>query len=123
MLPPRQRATSTQQTTSGEGEGDRRKNRLKRGSRGGRPLAFDADRYRQRNTVERAVSTLKQFRTVAIRYDKRAFMYLATVDVATIKIWLRDLTRDPQGTAVSPASLGDTRVVAGQGVRPLQVRL
>jgi transposase len=69
---------------------DQSKNRLKRGSRGGRPPAFDADRYRQRNTVERAVSKLKQFRAVATRYDKRAFMYLATVDVAIIKIWLRD---------------------------------
>lgn len=72
---------------------DQSKNRLKRGSRGGRPPAFDADRYRQRNTVERAVSKLKQFRAVATRYDKRAFMYLATVDVAIIKIWLRDLTQ------------------------------
>jgi transposase len=78
---------------------DQRKNRLKRGRRGGRPPAFDADRYRQRNTVERAVSKLKQFRAVATRYDKRAFMYLATIDVATIKIWLRDLTKDPRDTA------------------------
>jgi len=36
---------------------------------------------------------------VATRYDKREFMYQATVDVATMKIWLRDLTRDPQDTA------------------------
>lgn len=78
---------------------DQQKNRLERGSRGGRPPRFDADRYRQRNTVERAVSKLKQFRAVATRYDKRAYMYLATVDVATIKIWLRDLTKDPLHTA------------------------
>ena len=37
---------------------------------------------------------LKQFRAVATRYDKRQYMYYATVDIATIKIWLRDLTRD-----------------------------
>ncbi|GAA4263461.1 hypothetical protein GCM10022255_108220 [Dactylosporangium darangshiense] len=45
--------------------------------------------------VERAVGKLKQFRAVATRYDKRAFMYRATVDVATIKIWLRDITQHP----------------------------
>lgn len=78
---------------------DQRKNRLNRGSHGGRPPAFDIDRYRQRNTVERAISKLKQFRAVATRYDKRAYMYLATVDIATIKIWLRDLTKDPLHTA------------------------
>jgi hypothetical protein len=50
--------------------------------------------------VERAVNKLKQFRAVATRFDKREYMYLATVDVATIKIWLRDLARtDPQDTA------------------------
>jgi hypothetical protein len=36
---------------------------------------------------------------VATRYDKRAFMYLTTVDMATLKIWLRDLTiKDPKDT-------------------------
>lgn len=33
---------------------------------------------------------LKQFRAVATRYDKRDFMYQATVDVASIRIGLRD---------------------------------
>ena len=33
---------------------------------------------------------LKQFRAVATRYDKREFMYQGTVDVASIRIWLRD---------------------------------
>jgi transposase len=75
---------------------DQHANRRKRGSAGGRPPVFDATRYRQRNTVERAFSKLKQFRAVATRYDKRQFMYYATVDVATIKIWLRDLTREPK---------------------------
>jgi hypothetical protein len=28
---------------------------------------------------------------VATRYDQRALMHLAAIDVATIKIWLRDL--------------------------------
>lgn len=31
-----------------------------------------------------------QFRAVATRYDKRDYMYQATVDVASIRIWLQD---------------------------------
>jgi transposase len=49
---------------------DQQANRRKRGTAGGRPPAFDAERYKERNTVERAVGTLKQFRAVATRYDK-----------------------------------------------------
>jgi transposase len=49
---------------------DQVKNRLKCGSRGGRPSAFDAAAYKQRNTVERAFCHLRQYRAVATRYDK-----------------------------------------------------
>jgi transposase len=69
---------------------DQKKHRRNRGSTGGRPPAFDAGRYKERNTVERCFGTLKQFRAVATRYDKREFMYQGTVDVASIRIWLRD---------------------------------
>jgi transposase len=65
-----------------------------RGSRGGRPPAFDPAAYKQRNTVERAFCRLRQHRAVATRYDKRDFVYRGTVDVAAIRIWLRDLTND-----------------------------
>ncbi|MFE9970351.1 transposase [Streptomyces hirsutus] len=34
--------------------------RLRRGSRGGRPPAFDRDAYKQRNPVERCINRLKQ---------------------------------------------------------------
>jgi transposase len=40
--------------------------------------------------LERCFSKLKQFRAVATRYPKRDFMYQATVDIASIRIWLRD---------------------------------
>ena len=43
--------------------------RRRKGSRGGRPPGFDAERYKKRNTVERAINKLKQFRAVATRYD------------------------------------------------------
>ena len=69
---------------------DQKKHRRARGRAGGRPPAFDAARYKERNTVERAFNKLKQFRAVATRYDKRGFMYQGTVDVASIRIWLRD---------------------------------
>ena len=69
---------------------DQKKNRRARGRSGSRPPAFDPGHYKERNTVERCFAKLKQFRAVATRYDKRDFMYQATVDVASIRIWLRD---------------------------------
>ncbi|WP_443078954.1 IS5 family transposase [Streptomyces sp. NBC_01497] len=63
--------------------------RLRKGSRGGRPPAFDAERYKKRNTVERAINKLKQSRAVATRYDKRGYVYLGTATAATLVIWLR----------------------------------
>ena len=68
---------------------DQKKHRRSRGSAGGRPPAFDAGRYKERNTVERCFAKLTQFRAVATRYDKREFMYQGTVDLASIRIWLR----------------------------------
>jgi transposase len=69
---------------------DQKAHRTRRGSRGGRPPAFDASRYKQRNTVERCLSKLKGHRAVATRYDKRDYVYRGTIDVASIRIWLRD---------------------------------
>jgi transposase len=68
---------------------DRRAHRLRRGSDGGRPPGFDAERYRLRNVVERAVNKLEGFRAVATRYDKRGYVFGGTVTVASIMIWLR----------------------------------
>lgn len=41
--------------------------RLCKGSRGGRPPGFDEERYKKRNTVERAINRLKHARAVATR--------------------------------------------------------
>jgi len=51
--------------------------------------AFSAWLYRKRNAVERFFSKLKHFRAVATRYDKRDDNYLASVQLASIRIWLR----------------------------------
>ncbi len=68
---------------------DQRRHRRNRGSRGGRPTGFDRERYKKRNTVERAVNRLKDFRAVSTRYEKRAYIYLGTVTLAALIIWLR----------------------------------
>jgi transposase len=77
---------------------DQKAGRLRRGRKGGRPSAFDPAAYKQRNTVERAFSKLRQHRAVATRYDKRDFVWRGTVDVASIRIWLRDPPHDLRDT-------------------------
>lgn len=63
--------------------------RAAKGSHGGRPPTFDAERYKQRNVVERCFNRLKQFRDLATRYAKRAAYYHAELTIAAIILWLR----------------------------------
>lgn len=67
---------------------DARQNRLRKGRRGGAPPRFDAQAYKGRNVVERAINRLKDFRAVATRYEKRGHNYLAAVTIATMILWL-----------------------------------
>jgi transposase len=52
-------------------------------------LCFSPYRYRARNLVERLFNKIKHCRRVATRYDKLADNYLAFVQLASIRLWLR----------------------------------
>ncbi len=62
-------------------------NRRRLGRKGGRQPAFDREVYKQRNTVERCINKLKQWRGLATRYDKTATAYQAALHLAAIHIW------------------------------------
>ena len=81
---------------AGERQEYQNKHRRSRGRADGRAPAVDARRYRERNTVERCFSKLEQFRAVATRYDKRDYMYQAS-----IRNWLRHPVPDLRDTALS----------------------
>jgi len=51
--------------------------------------AFSPFLYRYRNLVERFFNKLKHFRAVATRYDKSSDNYLASVKLASARIWMR----------------------------------
>jgi len=52
-------------------------------------LCFSPYLYRARNLVERFFNKIKQCRRVATRYDKLAANYLAFIQLASIRLWLR----------------------------------
>jgi transposase len=69
--------------------------RKHRGSRGGRPPAFDATDYKGRNVVERNFNDVKQWRGLATRYDKLAIVYRAAAVLRAITLWLPHLSDTP----------------------------
>jgi len=52
-------------------------------------LCFSPYLYRARNLVERFFNKIKHCRRVATRYDKLAANYLAFIQLASIRLWLR----------------------------------
>lgn len=68
---------------------DQIRRRPRRGRQGGRPPGFDAEAYKQRNTVGRCINRLKQCRGLATRCDKLALAYQAAHHLAAILIGAR----------------------------------
>ncbi len=69
--------------------------RKRRGSRGGRPVAFDEIDYKGRNVVERHFAHLKQWRGLATRYDKHVVVYRAAVVLHAVIAWAQRLSDTP----------------------------
>lgn len=63
---------------------DQIRNRLRRGSHGGRPPAFDGRVCKRRKVVERYFNRLKQWRGLAARYDRAAESHQAAVTPASL---------------------------------------
>jgi transposase len=55
--------------------------------------AFSAFLYRERNRVERFFNAIKHCRAVATRYEKHAANYLALVQLAAIRLWIKSMPR------------------------------
>ena len=53
------------------------------------PRAYDRERYKDRNLVERFWNKVKHYRRVATRYEKTARNFLAFIHVASIMVLLR----------------------------------
>jgi transposase len=70
---------------------DQAANRRKRGSRGGRPISHDPDLYKQRNTAERCINRIKEWRGLAFRFDKTPDSYLAGLHLRGAILWIRSL--------------------------------
>lgn len=66
-------------------------------TRAGRVLG-DRAACRNRNTVERAFSQVRRHRAVVTRFGKRDFVWRGTIDVASIRIWLRHPVHDRKDT-------------------------
>ena len=64
------------------------------GRKPGRPPGFDKEVYKRRSVVECCVGWLKQARRIATRYEKTAVNFLALLQLAMIRQYLKILLRD-----------------------------
>jgi transposase len=52
-------------------------------------LRFNKRLYRKRSLIERFFNKIKHYRGVATPYDKRDDNFLASIKLASIRVWLR----------------------------------
>jgi transposase len=67
---------------------DERRKGVPKSNRRWKPC-FSKRFYRERNLIERFFSRLMHFRSVATRHDKLAASFLAMVQLAALRLWLR----------------------------------
>ncbi|MBH8608573.1 transposase [Thermoactinomyces sp. CICC 10521] len=53
-----------------------------------RPLSFNKERYACRNVIERCINRLKQWRGIAMRYEKRAVYFHAAIILVSLMLWI-----------------------------------
>lgn len=70
---------------------DQAANRKKRGRTGGRPVSHDTTLYKDRNTVERCINRLRNWRGIAFRFDKTPESYEAGLHLCGAMLWLRSI--------------------------------
>lgn len=66
---------------------------------GGHPATYDKEAYKRRNVVECSFNTLKQWRSLARRYDKLALTDRSAIVLHAVLIW---------SAAIAESALGDT---------------
>jgi transposase len=76
------------------------------------PICFSPYLYRARNLVERFFNKIKHCRRVATRYDKLAANYLAFVQLASIRLWLR--ANESTSSNVGSWPLADCQLSGGK---------
>ena len=59
-----------------------------------RPTGHDADLYKERNTVERLINRLTDWRGIATRFDKTPESYFACLHLRASMIWINDLPKE-----------------------------
>lgn len=74
---------------------DQAAHRKNRGSRGGRPVTWDKQLYKLRNSVERTINKIKDWRGLAVRYDKKPESYQAGLELCAGLLWIRHLGSQP----------------------------
>ena len=52
-------------------------------------IEYDAHIYKERNFVERFFNRIKHFRRIATRYDKTSIMFMGSLILAGILMWLK----------------------------------